>query len=269
VPSKPPLHSSTVPEPSASAPTARELNRVDLDAVVVDPARKQEFVTPMFQHIAPRYDAFTRLFSFGMDARWKRVLLGWVAESDRAAPDALDVACGTGDLALALARTSRSVVGLDAADAMIAQARARAAREGPGVDFQVADLTRTPFADETFDVITAGYAFRNVPNLAAALRETVRLLRPGGALYVLDFYRPANPLWRALFLRYLSVAGSLVGWWWHRSPAIYRYIAVSIAHYVTGEEFAGALSSAGLEPRRVRAFLGGGIMLHEARRPAR
>jgi ubiquinone/menaquinone biosynthesis methyltransferase len=275
---RPARHLSAVTNPERTArtsdvPSARELNALDLRATVADPERKQAFVTPMFEHIAPKYDAFTRLFSFGMDARWKRQLLSWVAEHH--APDAslsiLDVACGTGDLALACARRlpHARVHGLDAAGGMVARAKARAAREALGADFRVGDLASTPWESGSMDVVTAGYAFRNVSDLRLSLAEMARVLRPRGRLYVLDFYRPRHRIWRALFLRYLSVAGSLVGWWWHRSPAIYAYIAVSIEQFVTGEQFAAALSSVGLEPLRSRSYLGGAIMLHEAERGAR
>ncbi|MBC7898267.1 MAG: class I SAM-dependent methyltransferase, partial [Cytophagaceae bacterium] len=85
-------------------PSPQELARLDVKAVLRDASRKQAFVTPMFEHIAPRYDAFTRLFSFGMDTGWKATLLGWLREQSPAPGRIVDLACGTGDLGVAAAR---------------------------------------------------------------------------------------------------------------------------------------------------------------------
>lgn len=246
------------------------LRDLDMRAHLADPARRQDFVTPMFDEIAPRYDRFTRLFSFGMDAGWKRALVDVVAGA--CAADAprrvLDLACGTGDLAFALARrfAAADVRGVDASPEMIALAARRARADGPRVRFEVGDMMRLPAADGSVDVVTAGYGFRNVPDHRAALREAARVLRPGGVLATLDFYRPALPVWRPLFLGYLRVAGDLVGWWWHREPKVYGYIAESIRVFTTAGGFADDCEAAGLVVTRVRTMLLGGIAIHVARR---
>jgi demethylmenaquinone methyltransferase/2-methoxy-6-polyprenyl-1,4-benzoquinol methylase len=253
--------------PSPPPLSPRELAALDLDAHLADPARKQAFVTPMFEHIAPRYDDFTRVFSFGMDARWKAELLRWI---DRAAPvecDLLDVACGTGDLAVAAAalRPRGRVLGVDAAAGMIERARARIeAGDRSRLAFQVGDLTRLTLPDQSIDVVTGGYAIRNVPDHRGAIAELARVLRPGGHLFTLDFYLPERALWRALFLPYLQLSGSLVGWWWHRAPVMYAYIAHSIRHFVTQEEFSRALTEHGFDLVESRTHLLGAIALHHA-----
>ncbi|MCC6928761.1 MAG: ubiquinone/menaquinone biosynthesis methyltransferase [Gemmatimonadaceae bacterium] len=257
-------------EPARSPASPQELAALDLDEYLLDPVRKQSFVTPMFEHIAPRYDAFTRLFSFGMDATWKRELMAWFDERAPEGAMVVDVACGTGDLALSAARLRPrgSVHGIDAAQRMIARARERvSARDRERVHFSAGDLTRLPFADASVDVILGGYALRNVPRYEQALGELHRVLRPGGTLLTLDFYRPPHAPWRALFLGYLQLSGSLVAWWWHRAPVIYNYIAHSIRHFVTAEEFARAMERAGFTPGRQRDHLLGGIALHEGVRP--
>src|SRR5690349_21800302 len=141
---------------------------MDLEAHLADPAIKQRFVTPMFDIIAPRYDRFTRVFSFGMDRHWKAELTRWLTESIRPAAQVLDLACGTGDLAFAAAaRASHGrVLGVDASSGMIDLARARAAREGAGgnVAFEVGDISALGVASASVDAITAGYALRNVPD---------------------------------------------------------------------------------------------------------
>ena len=248
-------------------PSPNDLARENLRSVLRDAERKQGFVTPMFEHIAARYDAFTRLFSFGMDARWKRTLTGWLAEQSPAPLNVLDVACGTGDLTVMAAGCcpGATVLGLDAAANMIAHATARlAAHPTTGVAFTVADLTHTGVPSASVDAVCAGYAFRNIPRLDDGLSEMSRVLRPGGRLYVLDFYRPGAPWWRALFLGYLRASGSLVGWWWHRAPVMYAYIADSIDAFVGVPAFEAALERHGFAVDRRRVVLGGGVAMHAA-----
>lgn len=237
---------------------------MDVKGVLRDAARKQGFVTPMFEHIAPRYDAFTRAFSFGMDAVWKQALVSWAAGAAPPSPDVVDLACGTGDLGfLFSARVpNANVVGIDAAAGMIARARARGVSAVGRFAFSVGDLAVTGLPTAGADVVFAGYAFRNIPRLADGLAEAARVLRRGGSLYVLDFYRPASALWRRLYLGYLRVAGSAVGWWWHRAPVMYAYIADSIDAYVDVEAFETAASRCGLGVTRRDVFFGGGVALH-------
>lgn len=246
------------------------LGDLDVDAYLRDPARKQAFVTPMFDLIAPRYDAFTRLFSFGMDAAWKRAAIVAVRGARQNADAVLDLACGTGDLAVALARQwpAAQVEALDASPRMIDAARARLARGAadvaPRVTPMVGDMMQLPQASASMDVVTASYGVRNVPDAAGAVREMARVLRPGGVLVTLDFYRPAGALWRALFLGYLQVAGNLVGWLWHRDPVVYGYIARSIDHFMSDAAFSALLEREGFRVRSVRRYLFGGVARHVA-----
>ncbi len=238
----------------------------DLDAAMADVHRKQGVVTPMFDVIAPRYDDFTRRFSFGMDAAWKRDLVQAVLSATPGATRALDLACGTGDIGFALAalRPALWVTGVDPSGEMLAIARARTAPSDERVDFEQGEMASIPAASGSVDVLTAGYGFRNVPDLEAAVRECARVLRPGGTLGSLDFFRPRNPIWRAAFLGYLRLSGDLVGWLWHRTPAIYGYIARSIAAFVSAEEFAAILQRHGFRVIQQRSRLLGGIALHVA-----
>ncbi len=253
------------------APELR-LGDLDVEAHLRDPARKQAFVTPMFDIIAPRYDAFTRLFSFGMDASWKREALAAITRSAVGIRQALDLASGTGDIAFAIARAfpGAAVIALDASPRMIDEANARlrdAARDvADRVSTQVGDMCALPVPTATMDLLTAGYGVRNVPDPAQAVREMARVLKPGALLVTLDFYRPAFAPWRALLLWYLSVAGNAVGWWWHRDPIVYGYIARSIDHFMSWQDFSALLEREGFRVERVTRHLGGGIALHQARR---
>jgi demethylmenaquinone methyltransferase/2-methoxy-6-polyprenyl-1,4-benzoquinol methylase len=241
------------------------LRDLDLDHHLADPALRQRFVTPMFDLIAPRYDAFTRLFSYGMDRGWKRALVAEIASRVPAGGRIVDLACGTGDIAFAAACAVRGahVVGVDASPNMIALAQERAAAD-PSATFELGDMSRLAFPDESVDAITAGYAFRNVPDHRAALREAARVLKPGGVMVTLDFYRPEYAVWRTLFTGYLRVAGNLVGWWWHREPVAYGYIAKSIDAFVSAREFANNLRAAGFDVTETRTYLLGGVAMHIA-----
>ena len=234
---------------------------------MADAARRQGVVTPMFDVIAPRYDAFTRLFSFGMDATWKVDLVASVVARAAQARRALDLACGTGDIGFALAAQLPllDVTGVDPSAEMLRIARTRVAdADQVRIAFEPGEMASLPADTASVDVITAGYGFRNVPELDAAVRECARVLRPGGVLGSLDFFVPRNALWRALFLGYLRVSGDVVGWWWHRTPAIYGYIARSIAAFVTVEEFTAVLQRHGFQVVETRRMLFGGIGLHVA-----
>jgi demethylmenaquinone methyltransferase/2-methoxy-6-polyprenyl-1,4-benzoquinol methylase len=246
------------------------LAQLDLEAHLADPAIKQRFVTPMFDIIAPRYDRFTRVFSFGMDRHWKAELTRWLTDAIQPAARVLDLACGTGDLAFAAAARAVNgrVLGVDASSAMIDLARARAKREAShgNVDFQVGDISVLDVPSASVDAVTAGYALRNVPDYVRTVREIARVLKPGGVLLTLDFYRPESALWRTLLLSYLSAAGNWVGWLWHREPVVYGYIAPSIDHFVSWQRFSGTLEQYGLRVVSVQTKLFGGVALHFATR---
>lgn len=257
-------------------PTPEErLRALDVETHLNDPSIKQAFVTPMFDIIAPRYDRFTRLFSFGMDGSWKREAMDAVRESARRlrpVQRALDLATGTGDLAVALARLwpGVQVDALDASPRMIDQATSRLAARDTDVAAvvhpMVGDMMALPQRDGTVDVVTASYAVRNVPDARGAVREMARVLRDDGVLVTLDFYRPSFAPWRVLFLMYLQVAGDMVGYLWHRDPVVYGYIARSISHFMTEAEFSALLREEGFEVVSVKRYLFGGIARHVGRR---
>jgi demethylmenaquinone methyltransferase / 2-methoxy-6-polyprenyl-1,4-benzoquinol methylase len=255
--------------PEQRADPLTQFRAQSLDTALRDPSRKQAMVTPMFDVIAPRYDAFTRLFSFGMDRAWKDALLTLMRQHAPRDGSGLDGACGTGDLTFGLCDVMPAgrVLGVDPSAEMLVIARQRAARGPTGAaTFALGDLAALPVPSASLDAITVGYGFRNVPDLDAALAECARVLKPGGVIGVLDFYLPRNALWRALFLWYLRISGNVVGWWWHRTPAVYGYIAASIAAFVTHDDFTSHLDRAGFRLLAARQHLLGGIGLHVAAR---
>ncbi len=259
------MSTTSGPVRAPGRPPETVLPELDLAAHLRDPTIKQRYVTVMFDVIARRYDRFTRLFSYGMDARWKRDLLEPLA-GQGGIDLVIDLACGTGDLALGASahQPSARVLALDVSRPMLTIAADRA--RDASVHVGAADMVTLPIADGAADGVTIGYGVRNAPTADGALREVARILRPGGVVLILDFYRPRSRLWRALFLGYLRVAGRLVGWWWHGIPAAYGYIEPSIRGYLTAEEMTEALEAHGFAVERVRRKLGGGVALHIARR---
>jgi demethylmenaquinone methyltransferase/2-methoxy-6-polyprenyl-1,4-benzoquinol methylase len=227
------------------------LPQLDLEEHLRDPGIKQRFVTAMFEVVAPRYDRFTRAFSFGMDRGWKRQLLAELDGKVQGNATVLDLASGTGDLALgATMRLPQArALGLDVSRRMVKAAVQRTSDAGSDrVRFSVAHMLHLPVRDTAVDAVTVGY----------------RVLRPGGLLLVLDFYRPRNGLWRSLYLGYLRAAGSLYGWLWHRQAVAYGYIAPSIEHYISWQDFSAALEQRGFVVERVSRKLFGGIGIHVA-----
>jgi demethylmenaquinone methyltransferase/2-methoxy-6-polyprenyl-1,4-benzoquinol methylase len=213
----------------------------------------------MFHTIAPRYDFFTRIFSYGMDGLWKRALL----ERARlpAAPVVLDLASGTGDFSLLAARQypDARLVAADLTQRMLQFARAR------GVERAVcADAGRLPFRDGAFDCVCIGYGLRNFPDLALAVREIERVTRPGGLLLSLDFFLPSNLLLRRLFLGWLYAQGAFWGLLLHGRPRVYTYIPDSLKSFVAIPEFSRLLRRSGYLRVDERSFLLGGIGLHWA-----
>jgi len=242
-------------------PQVARLKTLDLEAHLRDPSRKQAYVTSMFTVIAPRYDDFTRSFSYGLDRGWKEHLIAGLARRLPARGLVADLACGTGDLAFSLSRLlpAATIQGCDVTPQMVlrAQATARAGRLAP--TFLVGDMMRLPYADGSLDGIIIGYGVRNVPQPQAALDECARVLRSGGILGCLDFFCPERAWWRAAFLGYLSAMGSIYGWWWHGHADVYRYIARSIEHFVSVAQWRQMLASRGFVSLDERSYLGGGV----------
>jgi demethylmenaquinone methyltransferase/2-methoxy-6-polyprenyl-1,4-benzoquinol methylase len=227
---------------------------------------KAPYVRRLFHTIADRYDLITRLLSFGRDRRWKATL---VALADvRRGTRALDLAAGTGDIAFGLAANGAHVAGLDITHRMLQIASAKRPASA-AVTFVTGDMMALPFPDETFDLVTTGYGIRNVPAIDVAIAEIRRVLRPGGLLLSLDFDRPANPLVRGVYLAYLTLVGSALGWALHRDPDTYRYIPESIRRYPGAAGVAAMLSRAGFAESRVIPLLGGLMAINVARAGAK
>jgi demethylmenaquinone methyltransferase/2-methoxy-6-polyprenyl-1,4-benzoquinol methylase len=234
-----------------------------LRSAFVSPDSKSRYVRRLFSTIADRYDLITVLLSYGQDRRWKRR----IADLTGAGPGtrALDLACGTGDIALAVAARGARVVGLDITHRMVQLAQLKA-RPGPRPRFVTGDMMALPFRDESFDVVTTGYGIRNVPEISAAVAEMRRVLKPGGTLLSLDFNRPSNPLVRGVYLGYLTAVGSALGVALHRDPDTYRYIPESIRRYPGAGELNAIIRRQGFSASVHLPVFGGLMAIHHARK---
>ena len=238
---------------------------MSIDDRIATPEGKRQYVRRLFGTIADRYDLITVLLSYGRDRAWKRRLV------DLAGPlqgrTALDLATGTGDLAFALGARGARVTGLDVTPRMIQLAKGKAAGGRPG--FLVGDMQALPFEPESFDVVTTGYGLRNVPDLAGALDEIVRVLKPGGQALALDFDRPDNRIVRTTYLAYLTGVGGLLGYVLHRDPDTYRYIPASIRRYPGAAAVRSMMEARGFAEVRHYPVFGGLMAIHHGRKGRR
>jgi demethylmenaquinone methyltransferase/2-methoxy-6-polyprenyl-1,4-benzoquinol methylase len=214
-------------------------------------------VEAMFDRISPVYDAMNRVMTAGLDRRWRRLTAeAVVAPGD----EVLDACCGTGDLALAAERAGGRVTGLDFSERMLERAR----RKSASVRWVRGDALALPFADGSFDAATVGFGIRNVDDVEAALRELVRVLRPGGRLGCLEITRPRGllrPFFRLWFDGLVPLAGKVLP-----GGAAYTYLPASVRRFPGPEDLAELMRRAGFEDVRWRLLGGGIVAVHTARR---
>jgi demethylmenaquinone methyltransferase / 2-methoxy-6-polyprenyl-1,4-benzoquinol methylase len=249
--------------------TIKPMARLNLKEHIVSKEKKQRYVNRLFETIAGRYDFFTAFMSYGMDRGWKRELIGMLNLSGD--ETTLDIACGTGDIAFMTARqlTTGRAIGLDITEGMLSIAeRKRREREVEHLCFHRGDIMQMPFAEQTFDCVTGGYALRNVPDVAGALAEIKRVLKPGGRLLSLDFGHPPNRLYRGAYLRYLAVVGSAVGLLMHGDADTYRYIPETLKLYPGQRGVRQMMEAAGFIDTGFREFGGGIMAINYGTRPA-
>ncbi len=222
-------------------------------------------VNDLFAAIARRYDFINDLQSFGLHRRWKNRLvhLAQVRQGDRA----LDVCCGTGDIAQRLASAGAQVVGLDFSEPMLAVARQRGST-CRRLEFIQGDAMRLPFGDGSFNIVTVGYGLRNLSSWETGLGEMLRVAKPGGRILVLDFGKPDNALWRALYFAYLRLCVPVLGLIFCRNAAAYAYILESLKHYPAQNGVAAKMRELGMANVRIVNLLGGVMSINYGEKPA-
>lgn len=235
-----------------------------LAEALATPEGKARFVRQLFERIAGRYDGITVGLSYGRDRHWKDTLVRMACVQP--GEHALDLACGTGDIAVRLALAGAAVTGLDVTTAMLQLAAVRN-RGVTGVRWLQGDMMALPVPSASQHVVTAGYGLRNVPELDPALCEILRVLRPGGRFLSLDFTLPASPLVRQAYLAYLDVVGGVAGQMLHGDPDTYRYIPASLRRYAGAEGVAARMRALGFVDVGWWPLLGGLMAINTGARP--
>jgi demethylmenaquinone methyltransferase/2-methoxy-6-polyprenyl-1,4-benzoquinol methylase len=238
----------------------------------------------MFSRIAPRYDTMNRLMTFGFDRAWRRYTVrealgrsqGDALMEGQRQIQVLDVATGTGDLALELLRQEPTlhVTGLDMVPQMLAIAQSKAKTSLPrpalapgreplgGLGLVLGDALHLPFPDAAFDVVVTGFALRNVLDIPAAFCEMARVTRPGGHVACLEISRPRLPVFRQLFAVYfyrlVPVLGRLIA----GEGAAYRYLPHSLSAFLTPDEIVSVMRGSGWREVRYRRLMLGTVAVH-------
>lgn len=221
-------------------------------------------VRAMFDRISPAYDRMNRIMSLGMDRSWRSLAVRCAAVVPGDA--ALDVCCGTGDLAIALldaVSPGGRVAGLDFSTAMLEAARRKSGR----VEWVQGDALALPFADATFAATTIGFGMRNLADPLLGFRELRRVVAPGGRVVCLELTDP--PAWAAPFARlWTDRAVPLLGRLVAREADAYRYLPASVHRFPAADELAAIMHRAGLRRVRYRRLSGGAVALHVGTVPA-
>jgi len=227
-------------------------------------------VREMFAAIATRYDLLNHLLSGNVDRRWRRLVVRRTAENLPRGARILDVACGTGDLALALVKgTDAAVVGLDFCRPMLDIAVAKSSEGGLPIPFVEGDALTLPFRDRSFDGVSIAFGLRNLASIEAGLRELLRVLRPGGTVAVLEFSTPRIPILRTLFRIYFTKLLPLFGGLISGSKSAYQYLPDSVSRFPDQALLAAMMKDAGFIDVSFQNLTGGIAALHLGRRPQR
>ncbi len=219
-------------------------------------AAKEKEVEQMFDSIAPAYDFMNRAMTLGIDKLWRKRAVGLLSGSKPA--DILDIATGTGDLAVTLARKfpHAVVTGVDLSENMICVGRRKIERMGlqNRVKLMAADCLKLPFPDASADLITVAYGVRNFADIPAGYREMRRVLRPGGMLCVIELSTPSSPLVKPFYRLYTSTIIPMLGRLVSKDTRAYSYLPESIAAAPQRRQMCEIIESAGFTGARWRSY---------------
>ena len=210
---------------------------------------KKEGVKKMFDNIAPDYDKLNHILSLNIDKNWRKKAVRELADEARPL-NVLDVACGTGDFTIEIAKKvapDSRVVGVDISGGMIAVGLEKLSKLGINASMEVADCEALPYEDNTFDRISVGFGVRNFEHLELGLSEMYRVLTPGGKLVILELSVPSNAFirwgYKLYFLKVLPFIGGLVS----GDRGAYEYLPASVLRFPAPDKFMEIMKSAGFD----------------------
>jgi demethylmenaquinone methyltransferase / 2-methoxy-6-polyprenyl-1,4-benzoquinol methylase len=226
---------------------------------------KRDQVERMFDSISPKYDLLNRLFSMGTDQGWRRKVMRLVAKEP--VDHLLDVATGTADLALMAAKQVPRVTGADISEGMLGHGRIKVEKAGLAdrVTLVRGDAADLPFAENTFEAVTVAFGVRNFEDLPRGIAGMMRVLKPNGRLFVLEFSQPKGwlrPFFRFYFHRVMPTIGRLIS----KDSAAYSYLPASVDAFPEGEAFQAILRNCGGREVTAESLTGGIATLYIARK---
>lgn len=228
-----------------------------------DLGKDPDDVSRMFDRVAKRYDLLNDLLSLGQTKRWRKKVRRII--SPRPGMSILDIAAGTGTSSAALAADGAKVTALDFSKGMLEEGR----RLHPELTFVFGDALALPFKDDEFDLTTISFGLRNTNDPALALKEALRVTRPGGSIHVIEFSHPRSRIFRTIYFKYLLRAMPPVARRFSSNPDAYIYLAESILAWPNQADLAKVMTSAGWSDVRWRDLTFGVVAVHSATKPGR
>lgn len=230
--------------------------------------KDKDAISSMFNSIAGKYDFLNHFLSLGIDKGWRNKLVKFV--KSKKSVKVLDLACGTGDLTIALHRAGIEVVGMDIAEKMLEVAKVKNSKLDssniPAPEYLLASADLIPMPDNSFDAVTIAFGIRNFENRKKSLHEIRRVLSNEGYLCILEFASPKNLLWRGVFNLYFLNLLPLIGRLVSKDANAYSYLPDSVRSFPQYEEFCKELLEIGYSDIKFRSLTGGVAVLYTAKK---
>lgn len=225
---------------------------------------KTEQVQNMFNRVARRYDLLNHLLSMGADVRWRQLA---VKQATQHSPKAIvDVACGTADLTIALAKAAKSaqLTGLDLSEGMleVGRKKTKTAKLEDRITLKQGNGENLPIESQSIDSVTIAFGIRNFEHPELGLSEMIRILKPEGRLVILEFSMPKNALFRAVYKWYFKHILPIVAGWISGDRKAYEYLPKSVELFPNGQKFADMMLAQGCRMVKIKSLMGGIAMIY-------
>lgn len=231
---------------------------------------KKEGIRRLFDNIAPDYDRLNHILSLNIDKRWRKKAVRQIADEERPMK-VLDVACGTADFTIEIARKvapGSEVIGVDISEGMMAVGKEKISKAGVAAELSVADCEALPYNENSFDRISVGFGVRNFEHLDIGLKEMFRVLKPEGKLVILELSVPSNAFirwcYKLYFLKILPAVGGLIS----GDRGAYEYLPASVLRFPAPDKFIQMMTSAGFDTVEHNAFTFGICRMYVGKKAA-